>query len=69
MGKAKVSEYGKLLTVKQAAEVLAVKEVTVRSWLAHRRLTAHKINRSWRIPQSEIERLLDQTLIPAAPRG
>lgn len=64
MKQPRVSEARELLTVAEAAKRLAVKEITVRAWLGQRRLSAHKINRSWRIPQSEIERLLDDTLIP-----
>ena len=48
-----------LLTVRQAAEELAVKEATIRSWLLHRRLAFIRLSsRCVRIPGEEISRLI-----------
>jgi excisionase family DNA binding protein len=64
MAKAKISEREQLLTVGETAELLNVRETTVRAWLGRRRLAAYKLNRSWRIPPSEVERYLEESLIP-----
>jgi len=53
-----------LLTVRQVAQQLQVAEITVRRWIATGRIKrASKItSRSgWRIPQSEVERLLRES--------
>lgn len=63
-GNSKVSENRELLTVAEAAKVLAVKEITVRAWLGQRKLSAYKLNRSWRISRQEVERHLAESLIP-----
>jgi excisionase family DNA binding protein len=59
-----VSEARELLTTEQAAKMLNVREVTVRSWLGQRKLAAYKLGRSWRISKLEIERYLAESLIP-----
>lgn len=46
------------LTVEQAAEVLQVHPDTVRQWLRGSQLAGRKIGRIWRIPESEIRKLL-----------
>jgi len=57
----------KLLTIEQAAELLGMRPVTIRMWAASRRIARVKLGRSVRIPESEIERLIEHSLIPALP--
>jgi excisionase family DNA binding protein len=56
---------GKLLTVSQTAEVLGMKECTVRLWLSQGKFTYAKLGRSVRIPEDEIERFIALRMIPA----
>ena len=59
---------GKLLTVQQVAERLNLKPVTVRFWIARRELSAiHLGKRALRIPESEIEKLVERGFVPARP--
>jgi len=56
-----------LLTLEQAAARLGMKVVTLRMWASRRKIARCKINRSVRIPESEIARIIEQSLIPALP--
>lgn len=50
-----------MLTLKQAAARLSLKEDTLRRWLAAGKLHGVKIGATkggWRVPESEIERIL-----------
>ena len=57
----------KLLTLEQAAERLGMKPVTLRMWANQRRITRCKLGRSVRIPETEIEKIIERGLIPALP--
>lgn len=57
-----------LLTVPQAAERLGMKVPTIRLWIAKRKLAHVKLSRSVRVPESEIDRLIRENLIPARSR-
>lgn len=50
----------KILDVGQAAEALAVHPETIRRWLREKRITGTRLSvqAGWRIPESEVERLL-----------
>ena len=48
----------KLLTVKEAADVLSCSEAAIRKWLYQRRLARVKVGRLTRIRQSDLEGLL-----------
>lgn len=55
-----------LLRVSEAADLLAVRESTVRAWLLARRIGRVRVGRrSVRIPISEVERLIREGTIPA----
>ena len=54
-----------LKTVQQAADQLGLAPVTIRSWMAARRIGYVKLGRSVRIPQSEICRVIDEGMTPA----
>lgn len=55
----------KLLTVNQAAELLGLAPVTLRSWISLRRIGVVRLGRAVRIPQAEIERLVERNTVPA----
>jgi len=58
-------ENRKPLTVRQAADVLNLSQATIRAWLARRKLGYVRLGRAIRIPQTEIQRILLQGMIPA----
>jgi excisionase family DNA binding protein len=57
----------KLLTIEQAADLLGMRPVTVRLWAATHRIGRVKLSRAVRIPESEVNRLIERNLIPALP--
>lgn len=58
LAEAKMSQ-GKLLRVNEVAELLALRETTVRSWLADGRLPRVKIgSKAIRVPQEAVERII-----------
>lgn len=57
------------LTVAEAATALTVSVPTIRNWISHRRISFVRIGRSIRIPASEIQRLLEDGLVPAIETG
>jgi len=54
------------LTVAEAATELRKKPVTIRLWVAQRKLASFKLGRHVLIPRSEIERVLAEGYTPAA---
>jgi len=54
-----------MLTVAEAAHRLGVKEATLRLWIYQRRLGHVKLGRAVRVPESEVDRLIRENLIPA----
>jgi excisionase family DNA binding protein len=48
----------KLLTPEQAAEILQVNSATVREWLKKGKLKGIKVEKLWRIRQSDLESFL-----------
>jgi excisionase family DNA binding protein len=59
---------GVLLTVREAAARLALREGTVRFWLADRRLPKVKLGRAVRIPREAIEELIARSTTPKRDR-
>lgn len=54
-----------MLSVRKAAQLRGLEPSTIRLWLAQNRLTYYKIGRKClRIPESEIERLLHEGIVP-----
>jgi excisionase family DNA binding protein len=53
------------LTVRQTAERLGISVFTVRAWIGQRRMEFLRLGRSIRISQQEVQRILDENLIPA----
>lgn len=58
----------RLYSVRKFAEVLTLKESTVRAHILRRKVAFIKIGRSVRIPESELERILDEGYVPARGR-
>jgi excisionase family DNA binding protein len=56
---------GKLLTIREAAERTGHRESTYRAWVLHRKLPVYKVGRSVRIAEADLERLIEQSRIPA----
>jgi excisionase family DNA binding protein len=52
-------------TVAQAAEALGLSVHTIRSWVAQRRIGHVRLGRAVRIPQSEIQRVIERGTVPA----
>jgi excisionase family DNA binding protein len=57
-----------LRTVRQVAEELGLAPVTVRTWMAQRRLSYVRLGRAVRIPASEVQRILDSGTVPTLER-
>jgi len=58
----------KLLTGVQVAEILGLKPVTIRQWIAKRKLASVKVgDRAVRIPASEVKRIIERGFTPAIP--
>lgn len=55
----------RLLTVNETAERLGMKPATIRLWLAQRKLGHVKLSRAVRVPESEVERMIEENTIPA----
>jgi excisionase family DNA binding protein len=55
-----------LLTVREVAERLALKEATIRAWLLARRIASVRVGRrAVRIPCSEVDRVVAEGFLPA----
>lgn len=54
-----------MLTVREAALLLGIKECTVRLWLAQRRLSFVRCGRAVRIPKREVQDFIERNTIPA----
>jgi excisionase family DNA binding protein len=57
----------KLRTIADAASELGLAPITLRTWIAKRKIGCVRLGRSLRIPVSEIERLIERGTIPALP--
>jgi excisionase family DNA binding protein len=55
----------RLLTVREAARLTGFTEACWRSWILRRKVSFHRINRSIRISQRDVEKLIEQSLVPA----
>jgi len=58
----------RLLSLKDAAEELGLASVTLRTWAACRKIAVVRLDRAVRIPVAEIERLINDGLVPALRR-
>lgn len=55
----------KLLSIKEAAEALALKPSTVRAWLLRRKLPRVNCGRAVRIPAEAVAEFIEHNTIPA----
>lgn len=62
-----VAGMGRLLSVQEAAEMSALRPVTIRAWAAARKIASYKLGRRRLIPESEIMRVLECGFVPARP--
>ena len=53
-----------LLRIPEVAEQLSLRPVTIRAWLARRKLSFVRVGRSIRIPRSEVDRVLTEGTVP-----
>jgi excisionase family DNA binding protein len=58
-------QFRRLLTVKEAAEILGLKDSTIRAWLYQRRLPLVRCGRSIRIPGQAVAEFIEQNTTPA----
>ena len=55
----------KLLSVKEASELLALKPATIRAWLLRRKLPRVNCGRAVRIPADAIAQFIERNTVPA----
>lgn len=55
----------RLMTVREVAERLGLRESTIRAWLLHRRLPHVKCGRAVRIPTEAIDQFIAENTVPA----
>jgi excisionase family DNA binding protein len=55
----------KLLTIKEASEMLALKPSTIRAWLLRRKLPRVNCGRAVRIPADAVTQFVERNTIPA----
>jgi len=67
MRKVEMEMSSRLLSVEEVAWRLGLKPVTVRLWLAGRKIARVKLGRRVLIQESEVERLIRSSTIPALP--
>ena len=54
-----------LLTISEAADLLRLRPSTVRAWLLRRKLPYCKVGRLVRIRRSDVEALINSSIVPA----
>lgn len=52
-----------LLTIKQVAQLLQLRETTIYAWVKNGKIPAIKVGRSWQFRQSELTLWLDSRVI------
>ena len=57
-----------LRTVRQVAEELGLATITIRTWMAQRKLKYVRLGRSVRIPAAEVRRIVDSGTVPTLER-
>ena len=56
---------GRLLTLRECSELTGHSVATWRSWVLHRRVPFHKVGRSVRVAETDLQRIIDQSRVPA----
>ena len=62
------AQNAKLLTVSQSADLTGLSEVTLRHWIAQRRIDVVRMGRAIRIPRASLENTIERGLVPADKR-
>jgi len=63
----RIEKDDRLLSVMEVSELLGLRPVTIRQWIAARRITSVHLGRRRLIPSSEVRRLISKNLVPALP--
>jgi excisionase family DNA binding protein len=58
----------RLLTIRECAERTGFRESTWRAWILQRKVTFHKIGKSVRIAEPDLELMIEQARVPARER-
>ena len=58
--------FGKMMTIREVAEMFMVHPCTVHRWCSQRKLTSHKVGKFVLVPAAEVERLMTQGERPRA---
>ncbi len=58
-------DVGKLLTIRECSERTGHRESTYRAWVLKRKLPYYKVGRSVRIAEADLQRIIEQSRIPA----
>jgi len=56
-----------LLSVEMVSLRLGLKPITVRTWIAQRRIAVVRLGRRVLVPESEVTRLIKRNFVPALP--
>jgi len=59
---------GRLLTLRECSERTGHRESTYRAWVLLRKIPFYKVGRSVRIAEADLERLIEQSRVPARER-
>lgn len=59
----------RLLSFEEAQQLTGIRIPTWRKWAAKRRIAVVRIGRRVKVRRSDLERLIERNLIPAAPEG
>ena len=63
----RIEKDDRLLSVMEVSELLGLRPVTIRQWIAARRIASVHLGRRRLIPASEVRRLISENLVPALP--
>ena len=61
----KISIKGELLHIPQAAQRLGLRPSTLRAWVMRQKIGHCRIGRAVRIPEAEVDRILNEGYVPA----
>jgi excisionase family DNA binding protein len=57
--------FGKLLTLRECAERTGFRESTWRAWILRRKVAYHKVGRSVRVAEADLEKMIELARVPA----
>ena len=60
-----VSGMGELLTLPEVASLLRLRVSTLRAWVLRRKIPYIKVGRLVRLRRSDVQRLIDMSVVPA----